>query len=160
MFLVRPWMLLFLISTCPPSPSFYLSLSKFVLLSSFFYHKQIWQRMERVACGAMSSYNKKEPVYNLFQVIAKRINIQAPSLTFLIPHLPDLPPPYCISIANLITRASLSSITWELVQWTKEGKIKTRKTFFEGLDNMVPALKSLFEGSNVGKVIVHIADPS
>ena len=54
----------------------------------------------------------------------------------------------------------IGSATKELVQWTKEGKIKTRKTFFEGLDNMVPALKSLFEGSNVGKVIVHIADPN
>jgi len=92
-----------------------------------------------VACGAISSYSKKEPIYNYFKVIAMRLTIQGFILTDFLPH----------------AAAALK----DLVQWSKEGKIKTRKTIHEGIDNVVPALKSLFDGGNVGKAIVHIADP-
>lgn len=47
----------------------------------------------------------------------------------------------------------------DLEQWSKDGKLKTRKTIEEGLDKAVASLRGLFEGSNVGKAIVHIADP-
>eukprot|EP00026_Physarum_polycephalum_P008315 Phypoly_transcript_08397.p1 GENE.Phypoly_transcript_08397~~Phypoly_transcript_08397.p1 ORF type:complete len:339 (+),score=71.82 Phypoly_transcript_08397:147-1163(+) len=93
-----------------------------------------------ITCGAISGYNSKEPIYNYFCVISKRLTIQG----FIMGDHRD----------------QWESALKDLVQWTKEGKIKNKKTIFEGLENIVPALTSLFTGGNIGKAIVHVADPN
>ena len=60
-----------------------------------------------VACGAISGYTKKEPIYNYFFAIVKRLVIQVPLLPFLSFLLFFLytifSPPYpCISLHFLI----------------------------------------------------------
>ena len=44
-------------------------------------------------------------------------------------------------------------------QWMAEGKLKHRDTIVDGLERAPEALNLLFDGGNVGKLIVKIADP-
>lgn len=44
-----------------------------------------------------------------------------------------------------------------LAQWTQEGKMKTNTTVVEGFDNAVHVWKDLFEGRNVGKLLLKVA---
>jgi len=46
----------------------------------------------------------------------------------------------------------------EISQWVAEGKIKARETVVEGFDNAPKAFIGLFEGANIGKMIVKV-DP-
>ena len=47
----------------------------------------------------------------------------------------------------------------QLAQWMAEGKLKHRDTIVDGLERAPEALNLLFDGGNVGKLIVKIADP-
>ncbi|XP_038075900.1 prostaglandin reductase 2-like [Patiria miniata] len=47
----------------------------------------------------------------------------------------------------------------QLAKWVKEGKIKTRETVVKGLENCGAAFIGMMNGSNIGKQVVHIADP-
>ncbi|MCY1462912.1 putative NADP-dependent oxidoreductase YfmJ [compost metagenome] len=53
--------------------------------------------------------------------------------------------------------------TWEafiqdVSTWIAEGKIKTRETIVEGLENAPDALIGLFSGDNYGKMLVRIGE--
>lgn len=48
----------------------------------------------------------------------------------------------------------------ELAGWWREGKIKHVEDVLEGLENAPKALLRLFEGKNLGKQLVKIADPA
>jgi hypothetical protein len=48
----------------------------------------------------------------------------------------------------------------QMGQWIGQGKIKHREDVVEGLENAPKAILKLFNGSNEGKLIVHIADPA
>jgi NADPH-dependent curcumin reductase CurA len=48
--------------------------------------------------------------------------------------------------------------TAQLGQWLKEGKLKHRETIVEGLEKAPEAINYLFDGNNIGKLIVKIAD--
>jgi NADPH-dependent curcumin reductase CurA len=48
-------------------------------------------------------------------------------------------------------------ITSRLAGWVADGSIRTRDTVVEGLDQAPEALRMLFEGENIGKLLVHVA---
>ena len=41
-----------------------------------------------------------------------------------------------------------------------EGKLKSRETIINGLEKAPTAVNMLFDGTNVGKLIVKVADPA
>lgn len=47
-----------------------------------------------------------------------------------------------------------------LAGWLLEGKVKYEKTIVEGIDNIPQAFLGLFEGTNLGKQLVKIAEPA
>lgn len=47
----------------------------------------------------------------------------------------------------------------EMAKWFQEGKLKYEETIVEGFDQTLAAFRGLFEGSNVGKQLVKVADP-
>ena len=44
----------------------------------------------------------------------------------------------------------------QLGQWVAEGKVKDRHTIVEGLEKAPDAVNMLFDGDNVGKLIVKV----
>ena len=46
----------------------------------------------------------------------------------------------------------------QLVRWILEGKLKHRETIVEGLENAPAALNQLFDGANIGKLLVKVAN--
>ncbi|MGM0752002.1 MAG: NADP-dependent oxidoreductase [Bacillota bacterium] len=48
----------------------------------------------------------------------------------------------------------------ELGQWLSKGKLQYEETITEGLENVTDAFLGLFQGKNIGKQLVKIADPS
>ena len=96
----------------------------------------------RVAlCGLISDYNNPDdPVglRNFGAIITKRATVQG----FLI-----------LDYFNEIKDA-----TMQLGQWLAEGKLQSRETVVEGLENTPESLNLLFDGGNTGKLVVKIAD--
>jgi NADPH-dependent curcumin reductase CurA len=48
--------------------------------------------------------------------------------------------------------------TADLRQWVEAGEIDYRETVTDGLENAPDAFRGLFEGENVGKQVVRVAD--
>jgi len=96
----------------------------------------------RVAlCGLISDYNNPDdPVglRNFGAIITKRATVKG----FLI-----------LDYFNEIKDA-----TMQLGQWLAEGKLQSRETVVEGLENTPESLNLLFDGGNTGKLVVKIAD--
>jgi NADPH-dependent curcumin reductase len=96
----------------------------------------------RVAlCGMISQYNATEPPpgpYNFPRLLANRVLVQGFIIIDYLPHFPEA--------------------TAKLAQWAAEGKLKHRDTVVEGLENAPEAVNMLFEGENVGKLMVKVAD--
>jgi NADPH-dependent curcumin reductase CurA len=44
----------------------------------------------------------------------------------------------------------------EMIPWIADGKVKSRETVFEGIDNAVDAFLGLFSGENFGKMVVKL----
>jgi NADPH-dependent curcumin reductase CurA len=94
-------------------------------------------RARIIMCGQISTYNNPVPVYNTFMIIAKRVSIEG----FLVYDFYD----------------QFEEARTKLAQLYKEKKIHYELTTEHGLENLVPSLLGLFEGKNVGKAIVEIA---
>jgi len=47
-----------------------------------------------------------------------------------------------------------------VAQWLKEGKLKFHETTRQGIENTPKAFVEMLTGANVGKMVVHVADPS
>ncbi len=47
----------------------------------------------------------------------------------------------------------------QLAEWLKSGKLKYEETIIEGFENIPQAFIGLFEGKNLGKQLVKVADP-
>ena len=91
------------------------------------------------ACGMISSYNNAEPVpgpNNLMLIVGKKIRING----FIVSDHGDMRDHYLK----------------EMVGWIQEGKIKSRETVVEGLENAVDAFLGLFSGNNFGKMVVKL----
>ena len=96
-------------------------------------------RARIVLCGLISTYNADKPVPgpNLGPVLVKRARIEG------------------FIILDYVPRFAEGAM--QLAKWVMEGKLKHRDTIVEGLENAPSALNMLFDGKNVGKLLVKIA---
>jgi len=96
----------------------------------------------RVAlCGMISGYNAGERMLGDFQtILMKRLRVEG---FIILDYLPRF--------------AEAAAV---LGGWLVEGKLKHRETIVDGLENAPAALNRLFDGENIGKLIVKIADPT
>ncbi|MEP7342792.1 MAG: NADP-dependent oxidoreductase [Acidobacteriota bacterium] len=100
---------------------------------------QINLRARIVLCGLISSYNSTEPVpgpYNFANILIKRARVEG------------------FVVLDYAPRA-MEAMT-ELGQWLMQGKIKYRIDEVDGLKQAPVALNRLFDGSNIGKLVVKI----
>lgn len=92
-------------------------------------------------CGLISQYNATEPVpgpYNYGLVLMHRLKIQG----FIILDYMDRYP----------------EATEALIGWMKEGKLKARLDVSDGLETALQAVKKLYTGDNMGKLMVRVKD--
>lgn len=95
-----------------------------------------------VLCGAIASYNDKTPKpgpHNLMLLITRRLRMQG----FIVLD-------YLDRFAEAID---------DLTQWVMAGDIAWREDIQEGFENIPRTLQRLFTGENVGKQLLHLADP-
>ncbi|KAL2117387.1 hypothetical protein VTJ04DRAFT_7047 [Mycothermus thermophilus] len=96
-----------------------------------------------VMCGGISQYNsadKSGPTKAFFNVIAQRIKMQG----FIV-----------FDYANEYPTALA-----QLAQWIAEGKLKGRETIIKGgIAAADEAFKQLFQGGNIGKLMVEVKNP-
>ena len=96
----------------------------------------------RVAvCGMISGYNERgarTTVHNLANIIYGRIEIRG------------------FTVADFADRRA--EFTRDMTAWLASGRIKYRETVLEGIDAAPRALIGLFEGRNIGKMLVKLAD--
>lgn len=91
------------------------------------------------ACGMIATYNNAEPApgpNNLMLIVGKKVRING----FIVFDHNDMR-------AQFLT---------DMEAWVSEGRIKTRETVVEGIDNAVDAFLALFSGDNFGKMIVKL----
>jgi NADPH-dependent curcumin reductase CurA len=90
-------------------------------------------------CGMISTYNGGgEGVRNLFSMIYGRLRMEG----FVASDFPHL-------------NAAFQS---DMTDWLKSGRIKYQETVLEGFERAPEGLIGLFEGRNLGKMLIHIAD--
>lgn len=94
----------------------------------------------RVAlCGMISGYNSGEPMRGPYDtILTKRLRVQG----FIVIDFMDRFPEAVLQLAG----------------WMMEGKIKHRETLVDGLENAPVAINQLFDGDNIGKLIIKVAD--
>lgn len=91
-------------------------------------------------CGMISGYNTGEPMRADFSpILMRRINIRGFIVTDFFP--------------------KFAEGARQLAEWVAQGKIKHEETIVEGLEEAPTAVNRLFDGQNVGKLIVKVADP-
>ncbi|MCY4271002.1 MAG: NADP-dependent oxidoreductase [Gammaproteobacteria bacterium] len=91
------------------------------------------------ACGMISGYNQSAPEpgpNNLMYIVGKKLRIQG----FIISDHEDMRPAF----------------ERDMSLWIREGKIQTRETVYEGIENAVDAFLALFTGENFGKMVVKL----
>ena len=96
----------------------------------------------RVAlCGMISGYNSGEPMRGRFDLIlTKRLHVQG------------------FIVLDFVSRFAEGAM--QLAQWLMEGKLVHRDTIVDGFEQAPTALNLLFDGGNVGKLLVKVADPA
>ena len=93
-----------------------------------------------IVCGAISGYNAEKPLpgpSNLFNMITKRLTMK-----------------------GLIARDCLDrqgEFEKEVGGYVRAGKVKNKETVVEGINQAVRAFLGLFEGTNIGKMVVKMA---
>jgi len=93
-----------------------------------------------IACGGISGYNEEKPrpgPSNLFNIITKRLTMKG----FIVRDWLD-------------RRAEFEK---EVGGYFKAGKVKHEETVVKGIDKVVGAFVGLFQGQNVGKMVVELA---
>jgi NADPH-dependent curcumin reductase CurA len=96
-----------------------------------------------VLCGMISEYNATSPIpgpSNMHLSLLKRLRLQG----------------FAFFDHYDMTNQFLNDMT----KWVKEGKIKWKETIFEGLENAPKAFIALFNGENLGKMLVKIGPDS
>ena len=90
-----------------------------------------------ILCGLISSYTREDPAMASFgQVLMKRLRVEG----FII-----------IDYASRFMDAAK-----QLGMWKMMGKLKDRQTIVKGLEKAPEAINMLFEGKNIGKLIVEL----
>ena len=93
-----------------------------------------------IACGGISGYNSEGPAtgpYNLFNVTTKRLTMKG------------------LIVGDFAGR--MGEFEREVGGYLRAGKVKARETVAEGIEQAVPAFLGLFEGENVGKMVVRVS---
>lgn len=93
-------------------------------------------------CGMIAGYNDNDDSktrLSLSPVLMKRIRIEGFIVSDFFAKFPEA--------------------TTRLVGWLAEGKLKSRETIVEGLENAPTAINQLFDGGNTGKLLVRVAKP-
>jgi hypothetical protein len=92
-----------------------------------------------IACGGISGYNEEKPrpgPSNLFNMITKRLTMKGMIVRDWLDHQGEFEK--------------------EMGGYFKAGKVKNKETIVEGLDKAVDAFLGLFQGKNVGKMVVKL----
>ncbi len=90
-----------------------------------------------IACGGISTYNEQSPQpgpTNLFNITTKRLTMKG------------------LIVGDWISHQA--EFEREVGGYFKAGKLKHRETVVEGIDNAVAAFLGLFDGDNIGKMVV------
>ncbi|CAH1263642.1 PTGR2 [Branchiostoma lanceolatum] len=107
--------------------------------------KQMNEGSHVILCGQISEYNKDvpypPPIPQVVTDILKDRNITRERFLLL----------------NYQDKFEESLV--QLAKWFHEGKLKVKETVMEGIEKTGEAFVSLMKGGNVGKMIVHVADP-
>ena len=93
-----------------------------------------------IACGGISGYNERKPrpgPSNLFNIITKRLTMKG------------------LIVSDWLNRQA--EFEKEVGAYFKAGKVKHRETVVKGIDRAVEAFIGLFQGRNVGKMVVELA---
>ena len=93
-----------------------------------------------VACGGISGYNDEKPQpgpSNLFNMTSKRLTMKG------------------LLVVDWMDRQG--EFEQEVGGYFQSGKLKNKETVVEGIDQAVEAFIDLFEGKNIGKMIVKLA---
>lgn len=94
-----------------------------------------------IACGGISGYNDEKPKpgpSNLFNMTIKRLTMKG------------------LIVSDWLPRQS--EFEKEVGGLFQAGKLKNLETVVEGIEQAAPAFIGLFDGKNVGKMIVKLAD--
>lgn len=105
----------------------------------------VYQRMNLfgrvVLCGLISGYNDRDDSkfrLSVAPALMKRLTIRG----FIV----------------MDFAAQYQEATTRLATWIAEGKIKHRETIIDGLENAPTALNMLFDGGNVGKLLIKVSE--
>ena len=91
-----------------------------------------------IACGTISRYNAEAPgPRNLFLIVTKRLTIRG----FIVLDSMSRIPEFLAAVKPYVT----------------DGRVKSKETIVEGLDQAPRAFINLFSGENVGKMVVKLA---
>ena len=92
-----------------------------------------------IACGGISGYNEEKPrpgPSNLFNMITKRLTMKG------------------FIVRDWLDRQA--DFEKEVGGYFRAGKLKNKETVVEGIDHAVDAFLGLFQGQNVGKMVVKL----
>ena len=92
-----------------------------------------------VACGSIAGYNAAQPrpgPTNLAQIVGKRLTMRG----------------FIVSDHGDRREAFLADVR----RWRAEGAIRSRETVIAGLERAPEALLGLFDGANIGKMVVQL----
>ncbi len=93
-----------------------------------------------IACGGISGYNEEKPrpgPANLFNVVTKRLTMKG------------------LMVLDWLDRQA--EFEKEVGGYFKAGKVKHKETVVKGIDKAVGAFLGLFQGQNIGKMVVELA---
>ena len=92
-----------------------------------------------IACGGISGYNDENPrpgPSNLFNVTTKRLTMKG------------------LMVTDWLDRQG--EFETEVGGYFKAGKLKSKETVVKGIENAVEAFTGLFQGKNIGKMVVEL----
>jgi NADPH-dependent curcumin reductase CurA len=92
-----------------------------------------------VACGGISSYNDEKPQpgpCNLFNVTTKRLTMKG------------------LIVSDFLNQRD--KFEKEIGGYVRSGKLISKETVWDGIDEAVPAFIGLFDGKNIGKMVVKL----
>ena len=93
-----------------------------------------------IACGGISGYNEEKPrpgPSNLMNMVTKRLTMKG------------------LIVRDWLERRG--EFEKEVGGYIREGRLKSQETVVEGIDQAVGAFLGLFEGKNLGKMVVKLA---
>ena len=93
-----------------------------------------------IACGGISGYNAAVPTpgpSNLFNITTKRLTMRG------------------LIVSDWLDRQA--DFEQEAGSYFKAGKLKNRETVVKGIEHAVEAFLGLFQGRNIGKMVVQLA---